>query len=349
MSEDRKQFDWKKAFSFLFILAVLAFVIVVAFSNGELEDVWGTLLTLAPKWLLVAFLGWCACFVFDGISLYALLRDQKNPISLGAAIFVALIGLFYNNIDPGASGGQLMQVYYLKKKNVSIGISSSVLSVKFFCSQLVMVAMAILVWALNPAFVTEQLDGYRWIIVVGISINFFSVPAILLIAMYPPLVRAIVRFFIRIGVKLRLVKNAEKTTESAYRMIDIYHDSMREIAKKPQQILLQFLLSALSLIGLLSVPVAVYYAFGLSGTPWYHIFAVSVLLFLSVSYTPLPGASGAQEGGFLVFFQGIFTGGTLTLALLVWRFMSYYLFLLFGAVMTVVSGLLARRKRLKNG
>ena len=54
------------------------------------------------------------------------------------------------------------------------------------------------------------------------------------------------------------------------------------------------------------------------------------MLFISASYTPLPGASGAQEGGFLLYFNGIFTEGTIGLALLVWRFFTYYIFLLIG-------------------
>ena len=40
------------------------------------------------------------------------------------------------------------------------------------------------------------------------------------------------------------------------------------------------------------------------------LLTLSLLLFISASYTPLPGASGAQEGGFLYYFRNIFTGGT---------------------------------------
>ena len=75
---------------------------------------------------------------------------------------------------------------------------------------------------------------------------------------------------------------------------------------------------------------------GCTGT---SCWTVSFLLFVSASYTPLPGASGAQEGGFLIFFAGAFTQGTIGLALLVWRFFSYYLFLLVGALISIVGSL----------
>ena len=60
------------------------------------------------------------------------------------------------------------------------------------------------------------------------------------------------------------------------------------------------------------------------------VLTLSCLLFVSASYTPLPGASGAQEGGFLLYFKGIFRDGTIGLALLIWRFFTYYLFLIAG-------------------
>ena len=83
--------------------------------------------------------------------------------------------------------------------------------------------------------------------------------------------------------------------------------------------------------------VFVYYAFGLSGTPWYHLLTLGLLLFVSASYTPLPGASGAQEGGFMYYFNGVFLGGTKGLALLIWRFFTYYLFLFVGIVMVLLE------------
>jgi len=66
------------------------------------------------------------------------------------------------------------------------------------------------------------------------------------------------------------------------------------------------------------------------------------LLFASTSYTPLPGASGAQEGGFLVYFRGMFTDANLSVALLLWRFMTYYSSLLIGAAHQLFSAMKKR-------
>ena len=183
-------------------------------------------------------------------------------------------------------------------------------------------------------------------------------PLILLVAFYRSLVQNLGNFFIRLGTKLRIVKNQELAVMRFASTLDTFHSSILSISKKPWQLLEQLLWSGLSLLSLLSVTVSVFYAFdmpalrqiaGLAVVPSGQLLTVAMLLFLSVSYTPLPGASGAQEGGFLVFFKGLFIGGKVGLALLVWRFFTYYLFLIIGGIATIAANVRnSRRKKPDN-
>ena len=141
----------------------------------------------------------------------------------------------------------------------------------------------------------------------------------------------------RLGTRLRLVKQPEVLDERIRRILDSYHDSMVGVARRPGQLLTQLLVSLAEMLCLTSVTVCVYRAFGQAGTAWYELLAVSIMLFVSASYTPLPGASGAQEGGFLLYYRGLFAGGTISVALLVWRFMTYYAILLIGAGDALIS------------
>ena len=112
--------------------------------------------------------------------------------------------------------------------------------------------------------------------------------------------------------------------------------------------MLQFACSTVGLLSLFGTTVFVYYALGMSGTPWYHVLTISCLLFVSASYTPLPGASGAQEGGFLLYFKNIFKDGTIGLALLIWRFFTFYLYLIVGVFTILLEKIILRweaRKR----
>ena len=284
---------------------------------------------------------------FDVLGLHYFLRKQKYPISIGFATYVTLLGFYYSNITPGSSGGQPMQVYYLTKRKVPVPISTSALSIKFLALQIMIVVITTVLWICNAGFVNEQLPKMKWFIYIGYGINALSIPLILLVALHRPLVQAIILFFVRVGAKLHLIKRPEDKIVRIDAGMDMYHMSILRLMKYPRRIIGQLVFAGLSLLSVMSIPLSVYRAFDLSGVPWYHLLTISFLLFISASYTPLPGASGAQEGGFLIYFGGLFTQGTIGLALLVWRFFGYYLFLLVGAAISIggsLRGHIADRK-----
>jgi uncharacterized membrane protein YbhN (UPF0104 family) len=71
-------------------------------------------------------------------------------------------------------------------------------------------------------------------------------------------------------------------------------------------------------------------------------------LSLAVSFFPLPGASGASEGGFYLFFSAYFTKVPVFIPMLIWRFISYYSILIVGALQVVVEEMLKMRRTKKS-
>lgn len=340
---------WRKLLSSLFILGTLTIVIGLAFSNNDLADAWETLFKLDPLWLGAACMCWLCCLLFDGLSCKNFLRRQHYRIPFMRSLFISAIGYFYSNITPGASGGQPMQVYYMSKSGVPVGVATSCVTIKTVCNQFMLVVIGSVLWAFNRDFVNTQLAGVRWLIIIGWIINFMAIPPVLLITFNRPLLQRILAWLVRLGAKLRIIKNVDAVNLRVVTTLDAYHESILRLGRHPWHIVWQMLLSGMSLLGLMSVVLCVYLAFGGSfaagGVPWYRMLTVSFLLFISTSYTPLPGASGAQEGGFLVFYKGLFPAGTGGLALLVWRFFTYYMFLLVGAVIIVIERIRAGRRR----
>jgi uncharacterized membrane protein YbhN (UPF0104 family) len=66
-------------------------------------------------------------------------------------------------------------------------------------------------------------------------------------------------------------------------------------------------------------------------------------LFLAVSFFPLPGAAGASEGGFLLFFGQFFMAAT-AVAMLIWRFLTYYMILIVGSLIVLFGEVWAMRR-----
>ena len=339
-----KNLPWGKILSGAVIILSLVMVLFIVFGNPELENAWDVLATLKPGW----FIACLACFAgyvwSEGAGLFAFLRMEGFHVQLNTATHFSFAGLYYANITPGASGGQPMQVYLMRKRGVPGGVATSALTARYFFNQMTVVLVAVALWILNSSFVEAQLGQAKLFIILGCLVNFATVPIVVLVMLNRPLVERIGRWGIGFLAKRRLCKRPEVWETRMMDTLDHFHGSLFDLVRHPGHLLFQFVISLVEMACLMLVPLMVYKALGLTGTPWYHLVTVAYLLFVSASYTPLPGASGAQEGGFLVYFTGLFPAGMLSVALLVWRFTTYYLCLLLGAADQIYSSLRAKRK-----
>ena len=335
----------KKILSFLFIAATISLVMIYAFSNTELKDAWKTISQLNILWLGGIFLCWVAYVLFDALGNWSYLRSQGFRIHLPRMIGASLIGFYYSNITPSAAGGQPMQVNSLRKAGIPVGYGTLMATIRFVMNQLMTCIISLTLLLVNREFVYGQLGDVMWIVRVGWTINFLAVPLVLLAAFKRNWIQKIGEKLISLLAKIRLAKQPESLKNKLTEVLDTYHEAFMALLHRPRQILLQALCSSLSLLGLTGSVVFTYYAFGQSGTPAIRVLTLSCLLYVSASYTPLPGASGAQEGGFLLYFRDIFRDGTIGLGLLVWRFFTYYLFLIAGVFAVLYERVLLRRER----
>ena len=327
----------KKILNFAFIFGTLAVVLIVGLNGQELSGAMDALKQMAFRWLLVCFLSYVGFVILDALSLHYFLRRQSHPISLGYAIYVSVVGWYYSNITPGASGGQPMQVYYLKKRDVPIGIGSSALTVKLFCFQFMLMVVGTIMWITNREYVAANLGSNMWILVLGYVYNAISVTFLLMMALNKRLVRFFIRLFIRIGTALHLTKSPEDSMTKWEDILNTFHASVMMLTRNPLDLFIQILLGTGQLMIQMVVTYFIYRGFLLEGATFGQIITLALMLYISASYTPLPGASGAQEGGFALYYGMVFPDGIRFMALLLWRFFTYYMSLIIGGIATVVG------------
>jgi uncharacterized protein (TIRG00374 family) len=183
-----------------------------------------------------------------------------------------------------------------------------------------------------------QLAGIRWILVLGYVFNAISVTLVLLLAVNKRLVRFMVYTCIKIGHKMHLCKDVKRSTDKWDGILSSFHASVDLIRNRPKELMVQLLLSGLQVLAHMTILVCVYFAFGLKGTSIGRLVTMALLLYISAAYTPLPGGSGVQEGGFLLYFKTIIPDQRIFTGMLIWRFFTFYLNLLSGAGATVFQG-----------
>ena len=329
----------KKILSALFIVLSVAAVFCIAFGNPELSNAWDALRSLDGRWIAGLFFCWASYVFFDALGTWICLKKQGFRLGLCTVLSVTLIGFYYSNITPGASGGQPMQVNSLRKAGIPVGNGTTAVTIRLVANQFMVSMLSLFFMLFNRSFVYQQLRGAIWFVRIGWMVNFSVVPLVLLAAFRRSLVRRLASALIGLLARLGIIRDRDAAMARTDGVLDTYHTAIRDLLCSPVQLLFQCMCSAMSMLALTGSIVFVYYAFGLSGTPWYHLLTLGLLLFVSASYTPLPGASGAQEGGFMYYFNGIFPGGTKSLALLIWRFFTYYIFLFIGVITLLLEKL----------
>ena len=328
----------KKILNFVFIFGTLGVVLLIGVNGEEMSGAVNALKSVAPLWIALCAVAYGGYVLMDALSVHYYLRKQGYPITVGYALYVAICGLYYSNITPGATGGQPMQVYYLTKRNVPIGIGTSALTVKFFSFQFMLAVYSTVLWIAYGSYVAACVGSNMWILIVGYVYNMFSVSLVVLMAINKRLVWAIIKLLVRIGAKFRLCKHPEATLTKWEDVLDTFHSSVMSLREHPGQLVVQLLIGGAQLIALMTVTFFIYKGFELTGASYGQIITMAMLLYVSAAYTPLPGASGAQEGVFALYFANIFPSGIRFMALLLWRFFTYYISLIIGAIVTIVKG-----------
>lgn len=121
-----------------------------------------------------------------------------------------------------------------------------------------------------------------------------------------------------------------------------YRQSLLTLKSRPLDAAVMFLLSLMQVFFLMVVVCCLYHAFRLGGTDNLSLLTLQLLLFITAAFVPLPGAAGAQEGGFYLFFRGIIPETDIVALMICWRFFTYYLLLMLGLIAVIWDGI-ARR------
>lgn len=328
----------------ILILGTIAIVVYLGARNGDIGASMDAILRADWRWLLFALLAWALNIVFESVVMHLFFRQQKVDILFPSIIHNMMIGQFYSAVTPAATGGQPMQVFSFKKRGVPTGVSSSGLAVKFFCYQTAVLVLGGVLWLVNAEYVNQCIADGKWFVWLGFLINGLTVGAVLLLAINRNIVRALIVFSLKIGHALHLVKDMARASSRADAALEDFRSSVYMITHHPMHVLVLLAVSFAQVAALMSVAYCVYRALGLSGAGYEKIMTLQLLLYIGAAFSPLPGASGAQEGGFFLFFKNVIPGEYLLAALLLWRFFTYYIAMLTGLCAVISESVISMRK-----
>ena len=333
----------KHLFSLIYMgVTIVAIVLVMLFAT-DLEAIGKALEDFNIWWLLSCVGAVVLYWLTDSLLLYDITRYMYAPRPFLKSLKIGLIGLYYCALTPSSTGGQPMQVLYMRRDDIPVGTATCIVGVKFVVYELSLCALYAAGMALRGTYFYAHGNEAFWLSILGFAFNLIAVICIILTIVNKKIVLGAGTAILRFIARIRLIRHVDDKIELYERTIEDYHTAASYISKHKLRVLGSFFISVFNLGFMFVIPYLIYLAFGYRDHNMVDIFVMGSYLFLAVSFIPLPGAAGASEGGFLLFFRQFFAATT-TVALLIWRFITYYMIIIVGSLIVLFGEVLSMRR-----
>ena len=256
----------------------------------------------------------------------------NKDLSWRQAFNINVLNEFTSAITPSAVGGSSLVILYLNKEGISVGRSTAIMISNLFLDELFFILICPVIFLFVPL---SQLFNASSVITSTIGVVFWSVYGILFIwtfILFIGLFRRpdlITKLFLILFKLPFLRKWDNKVVEFSETMIK----ASKEMSEKSISFWAKaFGTTALSWSSRFLVVNALFLAF----TPFNNqliIFGRQVLLWIVMVVSPTPGGSGISEFAFKEYYNDISLGsGPVLVIIVMWRLISYYLYLLLGVI-----------------
>ncbi|MBQ6460972.1 flippase-like domain-containing protein [Candidatus Saccharibacteria bacterium] len=328
----------------LFVLLNAVVIVATAFSEfGNSENAAELSEVKMNWWLLIpAVLCFIIAISFEIFKYVLMIRrlSANNEISKNehrtiwrnawkVARRTVLLGKYYDNITPAAIGGQPFQIYYMRHNSgLTGGNSTSVPIFGMISNQIAFLIIAILCFIFGGvAYTKPTLMVTAWL---GLLFYAFWPVMVAGVSFFPKPTTKFLKFLIRVLAKIKIIKDREKALAKIEHEVDEYAKSIKRILKT-RGLFFQVVLSSLVFNGLIAmIPFFVLTAFG-GNIGFFECFTLTIAVMSAVYFVPTPGNAGAAEGTFFLVFSSL-SSGYVFWAMLLWRFFSYYIYIIIGPI-----------------
>ena len=317
---------------FLFLTLIIITLIVI-FNNNNFRETMTIIANVNYVYVLLGIIIMSFYFIFESLNIKNILRRLGSKMSVWHGFKYSLIGFFFSGITPAATGGQPMQIYYMKKGNISVTHSTLALLMQVCSFHIMTIICGIVGLILNHKLLDKN---FICLFLFGLFFKGLALIVMLIGLFSQKLSKKIVNVFVRFLQKIKF-KNIENMKENIDNSLKEYGEGSIFIRNNKKIFLQSLFFALLEVISYYMVPYFVYCSFGLNKYGIVDIILIQAMLYVMVSSIPLPGAVGVSEAAFLHVYLTIFGVERLASATLLSRGINFYLFVLFGFILTVYT------------
>lgn len=292
----------------------------------------GSVLARMPVWWLPMLLGLIVlCWNLNAGRLRLLSSGAGLRLSQHRALGMLMATEFAISATPGGAGGPITYAWLLRREGlpgpVGLGLyaADQLFDMMFFLTALLALTLH---WLLVPS---HWLPGWQLGILIALLLS-----GLLLVILFMRYYR---RLLLLSSGWLDRLKVQHRTRLKVARWILEFRRSLRLVQAFPRQRLLS-IATLCALHWLLRYSILYLAVLGVGGSiSWSYAFIVQMLSLSAGQATLLPGGSGGAEASSSLLLAAYLDSATAAAAILVWRFATFYWYLIAGApVFAVLAG-----------
>lgn len=325
---------WKVALPVAIGLGVVAWMLVRESHEENLAAVWGKIDFTAGT--LFSILLACLFMVGRDFGLTWRFRALTNrDLPWSKAWKVDMLCEFTSCVTPSAVGGSSLGMVFLNTQGIEFGRATTLMMTTLILDELFFVVSCPLVILFTPANEIFASDGDTF--THGIRLMFWLVYAVLFLWTLILIMGVILKpiWIQRLFGKVFSWRPLRRWQGKAIELTDNMMATSKELRSKPFRFWVEvFMATALSWTSRYLVVNALFLGFvpGSWHDQWI-ILARQFVIWVVLMVSPTPGGSGLSEWIFSNYYGDIVTSGGLVLILAVfWRLISYYIYLVIGAI-----------------
>ncbi len=324
----------KNKLNIVILILVTILVLYISLKDNFLEVIDG-LTKINIFWIIIALIFALGYYYFRTLSLLTFVKKFKDDISFKKIFKIVFVTQFFDGITPSSSGGQPYQIYAFSKENIKVIDGTNIAIQNFIVYQIALVLLGLIAVLSNKYLnLFDDLGVIKKLILLGFIINVLVIIGLFSLAFMKKFNKFIVKIIVKVLSKLKIIKNKEEIIKNLNTTVENFHDGAIILMKNKFEFIKTIFFNFVALILFYSIPVIIIYGLGdYTSMNILESIIASAHVMLIGSFIPIPGASGGLEYAFSQFYGVFITGTTLTLVMLLWRTLTYYLGVIIGAIL----------------
>ena len=313
----------------------LIFLIVYLYKVDGVHDLTLVIQNAHAGWLLVAVGCMAVYWLLDALVLHMAVKPVHPSQRFGTTLRLTMIGQYFNNVTPFAAGGQPAQAYFLVKRGAPLGETMTALLTKFIVYQITLTIYCFVTLILRFTFFMSEVKVLMVAVLVGFAVHTAVTLMLIGVAFFKTGTIKAANLLITLLSKMKIVKDPDAKREFVNHELESFHTQFQYMSKHKVHLLKMCLLTIAELTVYFLIGNVIYLSFHLSGADTVTLVASQAFVLMIAAFIPIPGALGAAEGSFYIFFSLFFPDKLIALAVVIWRLLTFYLPIIVGLIVTL--------------